>query len=80
MRKPTTLEMFGLLHPETETQVEPKFPTIGEPSNSKVHQSYVNKVKKTLINLEETYGKGFTILSKQGCNTTSEHRIHQLLE
>lgn len=32
------------------------------------------------IKLEEKYSKGFKILSKQGCHTTSEHEIHQLLE
>lgn len=75
------LKMFGYLHPETRS--EPKFPIIGEPSSSmqvNIQTSYENRVKNTSINLEETYGKGFKILSKQGYDTTSELEIHQLLE
>jgi hypothetical protein len=66
MKQPT-LEIFGLLHFEIETQAKTKFPIIGETSNSKVHIQpfYVNKMTNTPINLEEAYGKGFTILSKQ---------------
>jgi hypothetical protein len=41
---------------------------------------YVKKVTNTPINLENTYEKGFIILSKQGCDTRSENEIHQLLE
>jgi hypothetical protein len=32
MKKPTTLDMFSLLCIEIETQVEPKLPRIGDPS------------------------------------------------
>lgn len=80
---PTTppLVMFGYIHPKTK--VEPKFPTIGKSSSSRKPNTqpfYDIKVTNTPVNLEETYGKCFTILSKQGCDTTSEHAIHQVLE
>lgn len=77
------LKMFGYLHLEIEVKVEPKFPTKGKPSSSKKSNTqsfYDKKLINTTINLEETYGKGFTILRKQGCDTRSEHESHQLLE
>lgn len=74
-------EMFSYLHPERRN--EPKFPSIGQPSSStqvNIQPSYAKKVTKFDINLEEKYGKGFTILREQRCDMIDEHEINQLLE
>lgn len=42
--------------------------------------SYENKVTNTPISLEQRYGQGFTILTKQGCDIKNKHEIHSLLE
>jgi pyrroline-5-carboxylate reductase len=75
------LDMFGYLY--LETQNEPKFSIIGEPSSSKqenIQPSYAKKVSNTYINLEKTYGKGFTILSKKRCDKTRKHETNQLFD
>lgn len=72
---------FAYLH--LEISVGPKVGPSSGPSSSKqphFKSFYDHKITNTPINLEETYGKGFIILSKQGFDTKHEHDIHQLLE
>lgn len=54
MKQPTQLEMFGLLHPEIESQTKTKLSTMSEPNTSNQvhsHSFYVKKVTNTPINI-----------------------------
>jgi hypothetical protein len=66
-----------------ESQAKPKIPKMSEPNSSSQvhsHSSYVRKVTNTPINLEETYGQGFKILTNQGFDITNEHEIYKILD
>lgn len=73
---------FAYLHPEVT--IGPMVPPSSGHSFSQPTQSqpfYEHTVTNIPIKFEETYGKWFTILSKQGCDTKlHEHDIHQIFE
>lgn len=60
-----SLDVFNLLHPEIETQSKPQPSIINEIDHKDdTFLSYVHRVTSTPINLEESFGQGFKILSK----------------